>query len=995
MSGVQRRCQWPGDGKRTTRRRPSVYAIFLVVAVLGALTGVIGPVAPAAAALPAPAPIISTVAGSIHGYGGDGGRATVAKLASPNGVAVDAAGNVFVADTNNYRIRKVDTTGTITTVAGNGNQTAPGEPVAEGVPATSATFWYLTDVATDVVGNLFIADPGTQRIRKVDPSGTITTVAGNGTGGYSGDGGPATAAAIHNAVGVAADAEGNLLIADAGNQRIRKVDPSGIITTVAGNGTSGYSGDGGPATLAQLYSPGDVTAHAGRLFISDTSNRRVRRVDASGTISTYAGSGPPFPAPSGYGGDGGPATAAQLNPVSVATDAAGNLFIADEYNHRIRKVDPSGTITTHAGSGPVAAGGGPLDSFNEGGSSGDGGPATAAKITRPRGVAADPAGNVFLTDAGKSTVRAVGVLSVVVSDDIDPAPVGGRMTYTATVGNFSAVAATGVTLADTLPAGATFVSARPWQGSCSPGAGRVSCDLGTLGPGRATRVNITVTAPPSPTTMANRATLGATHPDRFRFDDADTETTQAVNPSLGLYIDDAPDPGQVGKPHVYTLTVANVLPGPATGVVLSDTLPPEVSFRWAQSPHATCRYSGGTVTCAVKDLAYGERASVQIAVNALKPGLSTNTATVRANQFPTGTTTSAQTRINHAQCGRVVTQNTVLDADIGPCVGNGIVVGDDGITVDLGGKRVFGFPGRGDGSAAGIRLPGRSGVTVKNGTVMDFDAGVFVREGSANTLTALTLRDNLGPDGGAAELGDGIYVLSSPLNRIVGNKIVNNGIYDGIGIYGGGSNHNVIENNLIEGTRGPANPAGSFGQGIIVNGFTEALPQLAGTVAVGTRIANNTIRRNASAGIANNNHTDATIEANTVDANGLRNSNGNGIGVQLGPGAPPGTRILIQNNEVHGNGEDGIRIARFTTSNRILNNDAADNNALDNGSVDLHDLEGGCLGNVWSGNSWGSGGYSPPCAANGGTGPQPQPSSAAVPPDPTVDMALPVRRAPR
>ena len=272
---------------------------------------------------------------------GDGGPAVDARLYAPDDVAVDAAGNLYIADRNNNRIRKVDPAGIITTIAGTGEGF-----FGDGGPATEAQLRCPSSVATDGSGNLYIVDSCNSRIRKVDPAGIITTVAGTGEHGDGGDGGPATEAQLRSPNSVATDGTGNLYISDYGNSRIRKVDSSGIITTIAGTGERGFAGDGGPAVQAQLDHPlGVAVDAAGNLYISDTDNRRIRRVDSSGTISTVAGNGVP-----GFSGDSFPAIDAQLdNPRGVTVDAAGNLYIADQQNHRIRRVDPSGIITTVAG----------------------------------------------------------------------------------------------------------------------------------------------------------------------------------------------------------------------------------------------------------------------------------------------------------------------------------------------------------------------------------------------------------------------------------------------------------------------------------------------------------------------------------------------------------------------------------------------------------------------------------------------------------------------
>jgi Immunoglobulin I-set domain/NHL repeat len=334
--------------------------------------------------------IINTVAGNGSGsYSGDGGAATNASLYYPEGAAFDAAGNLFIADFVNNRIRKVTTNGIITTVAGNGSPGYSGD----GVPATNATM-RPAGVALDTAGNLFIADWNNNRIRKVDTNGIITTVAGNGSSGYSGDGGPATDAKLAYVEDVAVDGSGNLFIADTDNNRIRKVDTNGIITTVAGKGPAvfgSYSGDGGAATNANLNAPYGVAVDVfGNLFIADMDNNRIRKVDTNGIITTVAGNGS-----ADYSGDGGAATNACLDaPYGVSVDVFGNLFFADSWNDRIRKVDAFGTITTVAGK----------DTW---GYSGDGGPATNATLNLPSGVALDSTGNLFLADLGNERIREV------------------------------------------------------------------------------------------------------------------------------------------------------------------------------------------------------------------------------------------------------------------------------------------------------------------------------------------------------------------------------------------------------------------------------------------------------------------------------------------------------------------------------------------------------------------------------------------------------------
>jgi len=288
---------------------------------------------------------ITTVAGTgVAGFSGDTGQATAARVNNPFGVAADSAGNLYIADTANHRIRRVDTAGVITTLAGTGVAGFSGDTGQ----ATAAQISAPYDVAVDSAGNVYIADVGNNRIRKVDPSGVITTFAGTGVAGFSGDTGQATAAQLNAPTGVTADSAGNVYIADFGNNRIRKVDTAGVITTIAGTGVPGFSGDTGQATAAQInFAYGVDSDSAGNVLIADTFNHRIRKVDTAGVITTIAGTGV-----AGFSGDTGQATAAQLNtPTGVTADGAGSVYIADYTNRRIRKVDTAGVITTIAGTG--------------------------------------------------------------------------------------------------------------------------------------------------------------------------------------------------------------------------------------------------------------------------------------------------------------------------------------------------------------------------------------------------------------------------------------------------------------------------------------------------------------------------------------------------------------------------------------------------------------------------------------------------------------------
>lgn len=334
---------------------------------------------------------ISSLAGSgTSGFSGDGSNALTAKLNGPQDVGLDTFGNIYIADAANNRIRKVTaSTGIITTIAGTGSTGYSGD----GGAATSATFSSPIGLAVDNAGNIYIADNGNHCIRKITAStGTISTVAGNGSAGFSGDGADATLARLYAPYDVTVDSFGNLYIADVSNNRIRKVTAStGIMSTVAGTGTAGFSGDGAAATSAKLYQPFSVAVDdAGNLYIADANNQRIRKVSAStGIITTIAGTGT-----AAYSGDGSAATSAQFNtPYSIALDKSNNIYISDFMNNRVRKINAStGIVSTIAGTGVS-------------GYSGDGGPATSARISYAKGIFVDRVSNVYIADEQNQRVR--------------------------------------------------------------------------------------------------------------------------------------------------------------------------------------------------------------------------------------------------------------------------------------------------------------------------------------------------------------------------------------------------------------------------------------------------------------------------------------------------------------------------------------------------------------------------------------------------------------
>ena len=358
---------------------------MIAYAAAAAVTGAAG------ASTAAAPPTITTVAGTgVAGHTGDGGPAVAAEINHPRGIAVLPGGGFLVAEPYNNTVRRVGADGTISTVAGTG---VPGFS-GDGGPATSAALNFVHGVAVMPDGGFVLADFFNNRIRRVWADGTITTVVGDGRQRFFGDGGPATQASINLPRGIAALPDGELLIPDSSNQRVRLVRKDGTIVTVAGTGVAGSSGDGGPATSAQLDLPFSVAPLPGGGFlVAEERGNRIRRVGADGIITTVAGTGV-----AGYSGDGGPATSASLNgPHAVAALPDGGFLIADEVSNRVRRVLPSGTIVTIAGTG-------------EAGFGGDGGPSTAALLDAPKALAVTRDERGFLVgDALNHRVRLVSI----------------------------------------------------------------------------------------------------------------------------------------------------------------------------------------------------------------------------------------------------------------------------------------------------------------------------------------------------------------------------------------------------------------------------------------------------------------------------------------------------------------------------------------------------------------------------------------------------------
>jgi len=320
--------------------------------------------------------VVSTLAGSGTASSGNG-IGNTAQFNLPAGVAVDSSGNVYVADSDNHRIRKITPAGVVSTFAGTGT-----EGHADGT-GTTAQFKRPAGVVVDSSGNAFVADSVNHLIRKITPAGVVSTFAGTGTEGHAD--GTGTEAQFHGPLGVAVDSSGNVYVADANNHLIRKITPAGVVSTFAGTGTEGHAD--GTGTEAQFHGPlGVAVDSSGNVYVADADNNRIRKITPAGVVSTFAGTGT-----EGFA-DGTATTAQFYHPSGVAVDSSGNVYVADSGNHRIRKITPAGVVSTLAGSGTASSGNGT---------------GTTAQFKRPTGVAVDSFGNFYVTDYSNHRIRKI------------------------------------------------------------------------------------------------------------------------------------------------------------------------------------------------------------------------------------------------------------------------------------------------------------------------------------------------------------------------------------------------------------------------------------------------------------------------------------------------------------------------------------------------------------------------------------------------------------
>ena len=575
--------------------------------------------------------IITTIAGGGVITASDGGPATLATLSTVMGVFCDGSGSVYILNANGHNVRRVNSSGIISTFAG--SATSSFGDNGDGGPATAALFTFPYGGTTDGSGNIYITDYDNtiSKIRKINTSGIISTFAGGGI--VLGDGGPATAAKLRGPYGVAIDAIGNLYIADANNNRVRKVNTLGVISTVAGGTpTVGYSGDGGPATSAQLNTPVGVAVDAsGNLYIADKNNYVIRKVNPSGIISTFAGNNI-----SGFSGDGTPAITAQITqPWGVCTDVAGNIYIADYSNNRIRKVNTAGIITTVAGNGAASY-------------SGDGSPATAAGVYAPTGVYVNSTGNIYISQGGGNIIR------LVTMPTYPPSFTGGA-TQSLTVCESSGANAINTLLAVNDPSlGRTLT----WSIVSGPSHGTLAASY------VATSTGGIVT----PTGLTYTPTISYLGADAFTVQVTDGTTT--VTTTINVTVNPTPSAGTITGPSGVCVGSSINMTDAATGGT------------WSSSNTTASVTSGGVVTGA----AAGTNVISYSVTNSCGTAVATHTITISAPSSagtitgPSSVCVTASITLSDAITGGTWSSSGVYASVTGAGVVTGVSVGTETIT---------------------------------------------------------------------------------------------------------------------------------------------------------------------------------------------------------------------------------------------------------------------------------------------------------------------------
>ncbi|MDX6585028.1 MAG: hypothetical protein QOI10_4212, partial [Solirubrobacterales bacterium] len=897
----------------------SIRIKFVTICLASALV----PSAVFASAASATPRTITTVAGNgSTALSGDEGPATSASLHHPQGVIAAPGGGYYVADNFNHVVRRIDPDGTIHRVAGNGTQGLSGD----GGPATAARLNYPRGLALESDGSLLIADTNNSRIRRVAPDGTISTFAGT-TPGFSGDGGEATAAQLCFAGDVAVAVDGSVLIADTCNQRIRRVDSDGNIATIAGNGDRGYAGDGGQATVATLGQVEGVAAMPdGGYVIADSENNVVRRVSL-GKITTVAGTGT-----AGFSGDGGLATAAKLSgPQGIEATGDGTILIPDTGNHRVRAVATDGTITTLAGNGTS-------------GFSGDGGPAGAAQLSGPYAATELPDGDLLTADEGNNRIRRV------------EAPVVPGMTFVVN------------SAADTT------------DGTCSPSPG--NCTLreaieaanGNADPTQADKISfaigvgglqtITVGASPLPAITQPVTIDGATQPGYVQGGAPQIEVTRATRGGTGL---DLRAPATIRALAISQFSTGITLSsGPGSSSVDHTYVGTTPDGLLAKGNDTGIDVGSPGNTIGPGNVISGNGTGINLR------GPDGNGNTVTGNQI--GTDASGTKAIPNVDLGVRVSGNAKDNVIGGPAPSDRNIISGNGVATSS--------------IQHGILIEGNHN-TVRGNFIGVAANGATALGNRGDGIAITTDHNTVGPGNVISGNGvHGVFIATEPAdgNSVIGNKIgtdvaataaVPNGAH-GVEIFAGDGNTiggtSAADRNVISGN-GRGDVAGG-GHGVRIEGdlttLNTVLGNYVGTTGDGTRALGNEGDGVDLAAAGNTVGASAAGARNVISGNGgsgvrldsgTNSVVGNYIGTNAGGTAPLGNAVgasiasagnSIDNNLVSGNTGDGLQIVGAgADSNNVRGNtigaDFSGTLGLGNGSSGIW-IAGGADGNTIGGN---------------------------------------------
>ena len=916
---------------------------------------------------------------------------------NPTGITSGSDGNLWYGTVLGGRIGRVTTSGKVTEFS---------------MPSDQNIASFLNEeIATGPDGNIWFINVYGNEIGVADLSTTVPVV-GDFAPGY---GPPAGGTSVTidglNFTGATAVSFGGTAAPSfsvVSPTEIMATSPSGTlgpvdVTVTTPQGTSELSPPGDQFTYTPIVLYPVPTQNSAPLNIAPGPNGNVW-FTAPGN---YAGNH----LPSNFIGETTPAGVttefslpADLAPYGIAAGSDGNMWFTEPGVSKVARITPSGTITTYP---------------------------TPTPASQPRMITLGPDGNVWFSEQGSNQVGMITPAGAITEFPVPGIP--GAITA-GPDGNLWFELDNGeANIARMTPSGTVSVFALPpgYRGASaivSGADGNVwfeSADtIGQITP----QGEITEFAPPGSSfagiTSASDGNLWLTDPalqSIARFTPGGSLTEFAI-PATSPYpagITTGPDGNpwwvEQGEPwyrapfhaKVGTIPVGSAGPPPVSVTGVTPVSVTDLSPYWGPSTGGTTVTITGVNLLGATGVSFGGAPAQSFTVvnadtvTAVTPRHALGVVDVTVTT-PSGTSTpspASQFAFSDPKCGQTITASTTLKSNIGPCGGDGIVIGADNITLNLGGHRLFGFGNHAsdpDGcntqllandrsNIAGIDLPMRQGVTIRNGEISGFDAGVWLQAGSGNTITSLNVHDNVGVDDyNCATLGDGIVLFHSANNTITNVTLDHNGFFDNIGLFGIGTDHNLIKNNLSENS--VTGSAQSDGEGIVLNAFLDLNDPRRGQSLIGNNVINNTVINNAAAGISMNSNINATISGNIVKNNGLCTPTvcsfpNNGIGVSNDAAATPNTNDTLKNNTISGNGADGIQV-NGTDYNHILNNTVTGNDVNQFGNYDLADYDpngnGTCDHNIWSNNIWGSGGYYPACTTASGSGPKTPPKSTSI-----------------